>query len=92
MTNLVGGMSPESVPQNLPISFTAISISESFIFYFSLVFIIVMDVMASLVLGLVSKGDEKEGLKYLPIMLILSLGIFFALGKILSGVMGNLVG
>jgi pilus assembly protein TadC len=90
MTDLMAGVSMDSMPQSVPISFSAISISGTFIFYFSLCFIIVMDVMASLVLGLVSKGDEKEGLRYLPVMLILSLGIFFALGKILSGVMSGL--
>lgn len=92
MTNLMGGLTPEAIPQNLPISFSTISLSQSFVFYFSITFIIVMDIMACLVLGLVSKGDEKEGLRNLPIMLILSLGIFLALGKILSGVMGSLTG
>ena len=90
MTELMADVSMESMPQNIPISFSAISLSVTFIFYFSLCFIIVMDVMAALVLGLVSKGDEKEGLRFLPIMLILSLGIFFALGKILSGIMSGL--
>lgn len=90
MTGLMEGMNPESMPSNVPISFTSISISSTFIFYFSLFFIVVMDVMASLILGLVSKGDEKEGLKYLPVMLMLSLGIFFALGKILSGVLAGM--
>ena len=90
MTDLMGGLAPEDIPQDLPVSFSTISLSESFVFYFSISFIIVMDVMASLVLGLVSKGDEKEGLRYLPIMLILSLSIFFILGKVLSGVMGGL--
>lgn len=90
MTNLMGGLAPDAIPQNLPISFSTINISESFVFYFSISFIIVMDIMASLVLGLVSKGDEKEGLRYLPIMLILSLSIFFILRKVLSGVIGGL--
>lgn len=92
MTNLMGGINPESLPQNLPVSFSVINISSSFIFYFSIIFIIAMDIMASLILGLVSKGDEKEGLRYLPAMLILSLGIFFTVGKVLSGVMTNLMG
>ncbi len=90
MTELMGGMEMDSMPSSAPISFSSISISESFIFYFSLFFIIVMDVMASLVLGLVSKGSEKEGLRYLPIMLLLSLGVFFALGKILGAVMAGM--
>ena len=92
MTNLMGGVSPDSLPQNIPVSFSSVSISVSFIYYFSILFIIVMDVMAALVLGLVSKGSEREGLRYLPIMLILSLGIFFILGYVLSGTMAGLVG
>jgi len=90
MTDLMGNVDVNSMPQNAPISFSTITISTTFIFYFSICFIIAMDLMAALVLGLVSKGDEKEGLRYLPIMLILSLGIFFGLGKILGGVMGGL--
>lgn len=89
MTHLMSGITVENLPQNIPIAFSEINISTTFVFYFSIAFIIVMDLMASLVLGLVSKGDEKEGLRYLPIMLILSLGIFFALGKILSVVMAG---
>ncbi|NPE26917.1 hypothetical protein HNV12_02855 [Methanococcoides sp. SA1] len=92
MTNLMGGVSPDSLPQNVPISFSSVNISTTFIYYFSLLFIVVMDVMAALVLGLVSKGDEKEGLRYLPIMLILSLIVFFSLAKILAGVMAGFVG
>ncbi|MFH1521737.1 MAG: type II secretion system F family protein [archaeon] len=92
MTNLMGTVDPGSLPQNLPVSFSTINISKTFVIYFSIVFIIVMNIMTSLVLGLVSKGEEKDGLRYLPIMLALSLGIFFALSRILSKVMASLVG
>lgn len=92
MTDMMGGVSAETLPSNLPVSFSSISISIDFVYYFSLIFIIVMNFMASLTLGLVSKGSEKEGLRYLPVMLMLSLGIFFAVGKVLSGVMGNMMG
>jgi len=91
MTQLMSGVDPSSLPQNLPISFTSINISSTFIFYFSLFFMIIMNVMASLVLGLVSKGDEKEGLRYLPIMIILSLAIFFILRSLLGGVMSGFI-
>ena len=90
MTDLMGGVNPDSLPQNIPISFSSVNISVDFIFYFSVLFIVAMDIMASLVLGLVSKGNEKEGLRYLPIMLLLSLSIFFGLGKILGGTMASL--
>lgn len=90
MTNLMSGISTDSMPASSPVSFSSINISSTFIFYFSLSFIIVMDFMAALILGLVSKGDEKEGLRYFPIMLLLSLGIFFIVGKVLSGVLGGM--
>ena len=92
MNEMMGGISPDMVPSNLPLSFSSVSISQDFVFYFSLTFIIFMDIMASLTLGLVSKGSEKEGIRYLPIMLILSLFIFFVLGKLLSGVTGGIFG
>ena len=90
MTEMMGGLDTASMPQDLPVSFSSINISATFIFYFSLSFIIAMNFMAALVLGLVGKGNEKEGLRYLPIMMVLSLGIFFAIGKLLSGVMAGL--
>lgn len=92
LTDMMGGISADSVPANMPISFTSISITESFIFWFSISFILMMDIMASMILGLVGKGDEKEGVRYLPIMILLSLGIFFASSRILSAVMGGLMG
>lgn len=90
MTNLMSGISADSMPTSAPISFSSINISSTFIFYFSLSFIIVMDFMAALILGLVSKGNEKEGLRYFPIMLLLSLSIFFIVGKVLGGVLGGM--
>ena len=92
LNDMMGGISPDMIPSSLPISFSSISVSQDFVFYFSLVFIIVMNFMAALTLGLVSKGSEKEGLRYLPIMLILSLGIFFVLGRLLDGVIGGILG
>ncbi len=77
LTKIFSGIpdTPSSIA--LPFTLSKINVSVSFIKYFSVFFMIVIDVLASLVLGLVSKGDEKQGLRYLPIMIILSLGIFF---------------
>lgn len=76
---------PQIDTANMPLTLSAINISTTFIFYFSIVFIIALDIMASLVLGLVSKGKEKEGLKYLPALLGISLSIFFIIKVLLSG-------
>lgn len=90
MTELMGDIDPDSTPDNVPISFSSINISATFLFYFSIFFIAVMNLMASLILGLVGKGSEKEGLRYFPGMLILSLGIFIVVGKLLGKIMTGL--
>ena len=76
---------------NLPFTLSKISISVDFIKYFSLIFMVVIDICASLVLGLVSKGEEKQGLRYLPVILIMSLSIFFISRIIINNFMSGLL-
>jgi len=76
---------PTTQSANMPFTMSSVSISTTFIFYFSLTFIIVIDILAALILGLVSKGEEKQGIKYLVPMVIISLIIFFAVKFGLSG-------
>lgn len=81
--------STETINVGVPISFNSISISLNFIKYFALIFMITIDILASLVLGLVSKGSEKEGVKFLIPIILISLTIFFLsriiISKFLSG-------
>ncbi len=68
----------QSAAATLPFAtLSKVAISTEFTNYFSIIFMITIDILASLILGLVSKGEEKEGLKYLPAILILSLSVFF---------------
>lgn len=73
----------------VPFTLSSINLSANFIKYFSLIFIIVTDILASLILGLASKGEEKEGLKYLVPMSIISITIFFIIRFLLSGVVAG---
>ncbi len=77
MTNLFAGVSVENVNVNMPFTITEINISTTFILYFSTVFIIATAVLASLVLGLVSKGQERDGLKYTLVLVLIGLAVFF---------------
>jgi len=70
--------SAQATSMNLPFALSSISISPSFIIYFSLLFLVVTDVISSMVIGLVNKGDEKYGLRYIFPLILLSIGIFFA--------------
>lgn len=62
---------------SLPFTLTKISVSVNFVTYFSLVFMVTTDILASLVLGLVGKGEEKEGMKYILPLVGISLTLFF---------------
>jgi archaeal flagellar protein FlaJ len=94
LTNTINSMqSAGSMQQSsLPFSFSAVSISINFIIYFSVSFIIVTDILASLILGLVGKGEEREGVKYILPMIAVSLIIFFGLRYLLSGFVFKLMG
>jgi pilus assembly protein TadC len=70
---------------SMPFTLSSISISITFIIYFSVVFIVMTNVLASRIIGLVNKGEESYGLRYLPYMLLISLGIFFVIRMFLAG-------
>ena len=78
-------MGIENVNTNMPMSFSEMNVSLDFLFYFSVIFLIAIDVLACLVLGLVSKGEEKAGVKYLFPLLTISLAVFFSIKYFLSG-------
>ncbi len=89
LTTLLAGI-PEAESVALPFTLSSISVSVTFIKYFALTFIVVIDILAALVLGLVSKGEEKEGIKYLVPILGISLAIFFVIRFFLSRFMVGL--
>lgn len=90
MTNMLGGVSPVEMPTNLPFSFTSVNISQKFVLYYSLIFIFVLDCLASIVLGLVSKGEEKQGLKFLIPILFISFSVFLIMKFVLEKFLANL--
>lgn len=73
----------ETVQLNIPVAFGQIDISVEFIIYFSLIFMIAMNIVSSLLIGLINKGDEKAGLKYILPLLALSITIFFIIRLVL---------
>ncbi|MBX4196280.1 type II secretion system F family protein [Candidatus Pacearchaeota archaeon] len=62
---------------------TKINISVNFIIWFSVFFIIATDVLASFVLGLVSKGEEKAGTRYIIPLCLTSVAVFFIVRTVL---------
>lgn len=94
ITNLLSTLPPVEGNTNiqLPFTLTKISISTSFVNYFSMILLIVTNVLGSLVLGLVSKGNEKAGVKYILPLVIISLAIFLLVKQILLAYFADFLG
>lgn len=93
ITNLLATLPPiESANIQMPFTLTQISISTTFVTYFSLVFLIMTNVLGSLVLGSVSKGEEKAGIKYIAPLIILSVSIFFIVRQVLLTYFADFLG
>ena len=92
LTKILGGIPQVQTSVTLPFAFTNISLSATFINYFGVVFIITIDLLGSMVIGLVQKGDEREGLKYALPLIAVSLAIFFALKLIMANYFSGILG
>jgi len=77
LSGILGDLPSDTGSVGLPFTFSEVSVPLTFIFYFSIVFIVVTDILASMVLGLVGKGKERDGAKYIIPIIIVSLSVFF---------------
>jgi Flp pilus assembly protein TadB len=93
LINILSGLPAVDTSQAaLPFSLSTISISINFIKYFSIVFIVVINILAALVLGLVSKGEEKEGIKFIIPMLSIAIVVFYGIRILLARFVTGLFG
>jgi len=92
LTNMLSSLPSDGMNVSLPFTLTNVTISLNFVVYFSILFMVVTDILASFVLGLVNKGEEKEGVKFIIPMIAIGLVIYFISRVILlryfSGVFG----
>ena len=96
LVNTISGLGAGvSIPQEFSsrmkmMSFGA-SISSEFLFMFSLMALIITSVFAGLIMGLIGTGKEKEGIKYIPVLLVVSLTVFFSAGFMINIMFGTLI-
>jgi len=83
---------PEATVTSLPVSFTEVSITPGFVIMFAVIFLITSSILGSLILGLISKGREREGIRFMPILIAISLAIFFLVRFAIKNMLGGLFG
>jgi pilus assembly protein TadC len=79
-----------STTASLPISISSVSIEPSFIIVFIICFILANSFMASMLLGLIGKGSQRDGIKYFIPMVSLAIPIFFITRFAIKYLLGGL--
>ena len=90
LTRILSGLPELETSVNLPFALTSINISVTFVMYFAIIFLIAIDTISALLIGLISKGEEKAGLKYIVPLISASLIVFFIVRIILLRYFGGI--
>ena len=72
----------------LRIGGAGIEVSPEFLTVYSITALLITSVFGGLIIGLIKEGSEKAGLKYIPILLLLSLGVFYISRKLVTTIFG----
>ncbi len=82
-----------SIPTGMqvPFAMNQVSVSQEFVIQYSIVSLITTCIMGSLVLGIISKGKEREGLRYTFPLIAASLTIFFGIRAMVTQLLGGLL-
>lgn len=70
------------------ISFQEININQNFLILYSLSALGITSFFGGMLMGLIQEGSEKAGLKYIPILFLISLSIFFIVRFVVKGMFG----
>ena len=68
---------------------TAPAVSSSDFFLFTMLSCSITAVFSALIIGVISKGSKRDGIPYVPVLLAVSLAIFFLTSIVLDSVLAN---
>jgi hypothetical protein len=72
-------------------AFTGIKVETQFLMLYMISALTVTSIFGGLIMGLIQSGTEKAGLKYIPILFGLSVGIFFLVRMFVTRIFGAIV-
>ena len=68
-----------------------IQVSQEFLIWFSVAAIVITTTFGGLLIGLIGSGKEKAGIKYIPVLMIISLIIFYITRLVVGGLFAAIV-
>ena len=90
--NFAAAALPEQTTLDLPIQFSQVGLGIDFIILYAVVSLCTTAVLGSFILGLISKGKEKEGVAFIFPLLMLSLLLFFITRFVIRAMLSGLLG
>lgn len=75
---------------SLPINFQTVNLDPEIVIIFSVLNLGFSSIFGAFIIGLISKGKEKEGIKYIPILMALSIGFFFLIRYVARAALSGL--
>ncbi len=80
---------PKTPGVNLPFKISTVpTLDQAFVMQYSVAFLVTSVVLGSLVLGLINKGKEKEGVKYILPLMVIALTLFFIVRILVKNLLG----
>lgn len=73
------------------VKFGAINIDQDFMFTFSIVAVLITTIFGGLILGLISTGKERGGIKFVPALVVLALVVYFASGIMIRMIFSSFI-
>lgn len=93
MTRLGGQVDVEKlfVTSNVvPFKFKVGEVTAEFLRTYSMIAISITSIFGGMLIGLIQEGSEKAGIRFIPVLLFLGLGIYFVLQLVLSSVFAGI--
>src|SRR3989344_4719811 len=77
---------------SLPLALTKVSISVDFVVKFAMITIVMSCIMGSFIIGLIAKGNVRDGFKYIPLLLLISMTVFFGSRFLIKNLLSTVFG
>ncbi|MCX8178820.1 MAG: type II secretion system F family protein [Candidatus Aenigmarchaeota archaeon] len=86
MSSISANLKLENVamPSQIPIKIQKISVNKNFMLSYSITSLTITSIFGGILIGLIREGNEKAGIKYIPVLLAISIGLFFLSKAILA--------
>jgi len=90
----IGGDS--DITQTIPsgfvnFSFSDFSIGQGFLATYSIVSLVITSIFGGILMGILKGGTEKEGIKYIPLFLVVSMTVYFIARILVGNILGGAI-